>query len=737
MKTTAASLVLAFVLACIPSSGLGLDLERDASDIEFSRIAETFRGHCVRVYVQGKSHNGKLPPVGEFAGDILAERPTLVGGYWWDDRHVVVEDQGLQDDYIRSIEISPSGSDTRYPARVAGRFVKMRAALLEVLPDTGGLLPKADPLVFADGDPNDAYIFTYLFRDGEWQVETEGCLGAMALTDSGRETSKVSSRGVWMTQDGEAIGLAMGDDLAMGDAADAWCGEKIRSSPLVTAEESRHFNRELGDKLRKTVLEVRFGMRVKFDEEDEESSWSVEADGMTAGAAEIRAAGLVVGPHHLLVPISLHAEAIARIEEMTVVLPDGKEVSADFAGALREYLAVLVSTDVELPSGEAPDGFSLLDPLVLDVGFDASAALARRPEGEYFVRRRIDYRLGRRRESMDYDRWVGYFRGYRGDPVVETMTNEEAGSMAFDRAGRLAALALAPRVVHAQDAETREQMSVASFRPVDYLYQRLRRDEVFDPALRPVDEDEGRRLIDLGVEYQELDPNTSRLFSAAGETRGGEIGMLVNHVYPGFAADRMGIREGDILLRIAFEDTAEPKELKASDDSGSSSFGDMSTSAVSEALSSMSTPWPSRDNSLSSLLTTAGVGRKATLEYLRDGEVRRTEFVTSYSEPDYRNAKKHRFPALGLTVKPITYEVARFFKRPNPEGVIISKVEEGGKAAVAGLHQYLLVTRVDGKPVTDVEDFRNRMEEFEAGGSGSVELMAEGFGKTKLVRMDK
>lgn len=706
--------------------------EEGEEHIAFADMAEAFRSHCVRVYIHGKSHDGNTPAIGEFGEDIRYERPTPVGGYWWDEKHVIIADPVLQDYYIRFIEVALPGSDKLYPARVAGRFLQLEAILLEVEPDADGSRPVAAPLQFADGEVEEAVTLSYGWSSGQWRVSADGGLGKSSLSDSGNETAELGSEGVLVSPDGVALGLSFGDEVLVSGEELYWAGAGLGGSPFFSAEDRNASDEALRAQLSDAVLEASFRIRIKVEEEEEEEDWSMEMEEgvLGDGAAEVRAAALVVGKHHLLVPVPLPPAGIARIEDITVVTREGETLQAEFAGAFREYMAILIETPKELPAANLPIGFTSLNPLADDK--DAKGEDI--PEHSGYVQRwRVDYGLGRRREVGDYDRWLGSFRGYRGDPVVQTRTNESDGSLAFDREGRLVAIALTPRLL--RSSVDGIGSASAGFRPLGFVSRRLRADDAFDPALRPVDEEQGQRLIDLGVEFQALDSNTARLFHAARETRGGKIGLLVTHVYPGTMADKIGLREHDVLLRLFVEGRNEPMELRSS----GYSFGfdiDMSSEMFQNMMRYLPPPWPSRDNVVSSLLTGAGAGRKASVEYLRDGEIERAEFETSYFEPDYRNAKRERFPLLGITAKPITYEVARYFSKPETGGVIVSRVEEGSKGSVAGLHHYLLVTHVDGSPVRGLEEFRAKVEPFESGQAKSVELTVEGFGKTRLVKIE-
>lgn len=713
----------------------------EEADIDFSQLARDFRKHCVRVFIHGRSADGVTPATGDFSDDIKHERPTSIGGYWWDENHAIIPDQGVQDRFIRSVEIGLPGNEKLYPGRIAGRFVRLQAVLIEVLPDADGELPPSTPLEFVDGDLEEAISIAYSWDEGEWSIKVDSGLGVSSQSDSGIEMVETGAQGVLVDADGLALGLSFGERLLVEDpdmAMPYWYGPEISYTPLLTAEDIRKSDADLRSRLSEAILECRFRIRVTMDEEEEDEmgyNWSPDSEDsqLRDTSAEVRAAGLVVDRRRLLVPVALPPIAIRRLEDIDVVLPGGRSIPAIFVGAFREYMAVVVEVGEDLPVQSLPSGFARLNPLAAP---DAGIVERPWPLHEYIRRWRVDYSLGRRREMADYDRWLGTFRGFRGDTVVLTKTNEEDGHLAFDTEGNLVAMALTPRIINSRDRVQGTILKASpGFRPLDFLRKKLLADEAFDPALVPVDDENGQRLIDLGVEFQSLDANTAQLFNASRETRGGKIGVMLSHVYPGSQAEKLGLREKDVLVRLFVEGRTEPMELRSS----GFSYGfdmDMSSDSFRRILQFLPPPWPARDNVVSTLLTGAGTGRQAAIEYVRDGETHRAEFVTGYFEPDYRCVRKERFRSLGLTAKPITFEVERYFGRKDRSGVIVSKVEVGGKSSVAGLHSYLLLTHVNGEKIADLDDFADKVGGFEEGAVPSVELTVEDFGKTRLVKIE-
>ncbi|MCX5683863.1 MAG: PDZ domain-containing protein, partial [Planctomycetota bacterium] len=118
------------------------------------------------------------------------------------------------------------------------------------------------------------------------------------------------------------------------------------------------------------------------------------------------------------------------------------------------------------------------------------------------------------------------------------------------------------------------------------------------------------------------------------------------------------------------------------------------------------TPWPSLENPLTRALTDLGFGTKYTAEFFNNGKIVEKALVVEPSPPHYESAPKYKSPALGITVRDLTFELRRYFQKKDDEpGVIVSKIEPGGKVSVAGIKPYEIITHVNDKPVASVKDF--------------------------------
>ncbi len=128
----------------------------------------------------------------------------------------------------------------------------------------------------------------------------------------------------------------------------------------------------------------------------------------------------------------------------------------------------------------------------------------------------------------------------------------------------------------------------------------------------------------------------------------------------------------------------------------------------------MPKPWPGAENSFTRALTNIGFGKKFTAEFYADGKKTVKEFTVQEGPKHYDSAKRFKSEALGVTIRDLTYEVRRYFQRSEADGgVIVSKIESGGKAAVSGIKPFEIITRVNEQAVENVDDFEKLIADQE------------------------
>ncbi|HEX4706535.1 MAG TPA: trypsin-like peptidase domain-containing protein [Candidatus Udaeobacter sp.] len=113
------------------------------------------------------------------------------------------------------------------------------------------------------------------------------------------------------------------------------------------------------------------------------------------------------------------------------------------------------------------------------------------------------------------------------------------------------------------------------------------------------------------------------------------------------------------------------------------------------------------------------IGQKLELTVWRKGQVVKVavktgelpdEIARASNEPP-RQIQPERQEAgkFGLQVQELTKEVAERLHLPNQQGVLVTDVEDNSIAATQGIEREDVITEVDGKPVTNVQTFREAL----------------------------
>ena len=168
----------------------------------------------------------------------------------------------------------------------------------------------------------------------------------------------------------------------------------------------------------------------------------------------------------------------------------------------------------------------------------------------------------------------------------------------------------------------------------------------------------------LGISMQDL---TEELSESLGATAGS--GVLVAEVLPGSAAEKAGIKEGDIITKMGGRPVEDMGKFR-------------------------------------NRVSLVAPGTEVTFTILRDGkEVDLKANLGNRTDFDGVAAASGQAQALGLRVQELTKELAEELGYEVGEGVIVSEVMPGSPAANAGLQSGALITSVNRKPVKSVADF--------------------------------
>lgn len=104
-------------------------------------------------------------------------------------------------------------------------------------------------------------------------------------------------------------------------------------------------------------------------------------------------------------------------------------------------------------------------------------------------------------------------------------------------------------------------------------------------------------------------------------------------------------------------------------------------------------------------------------EVKRDGK--KEEIGVELGElPEERTARPEGMERekLGLTVSEITPQIANRLNLEGERGVIITSVDQGSIAAMAGLQEGDVILKINKKPIKSVGDYRDSIEELDKEG---------------------
>jgi S1-C subfamily serine protease len=157
-------------------------------------------------------------------------------------------------------------------------------------------------------------------------------------------------------------------------------------------------------------------------------------------------------------------------------------------------------------------------------------------------------------------------------------------------------------------------------------------------------------------------------------------GAIVSSVAPGSAAERAGVKRGDVIQ----------------------SFNGQSVHDT---------------NTLRNRVAEAGPGSTAELVVLRDGSEKRLTVKLDEANPETMARGRDSVPdsddktALGVSVAPLTPELAARAKAPkDAKGLFVEDVNPDGRAAAAGIQPGDIIQEVNRQAVTSVDDLRTAMK---------------------------
>ena len=663
--------------------------------------------------------------------------------------HVLIYDDRLEDRFLDKVEVEDVAGEV-FLARREKLLFDTSAILLKVDAEAAG---KLRPLKFVP--VQDEGVDTKLFQavmykaDDQWRIRFAplrpavryapgepgnvfyGYRMASGYLERFRSFGYGGLATILADEDGRPVGCSMETFLDLRQTECVWKGLDLPKAEGISWADLRQSEQAVRDKLTAAVHEVVIAFHQGGGEEGAGPSALAGSPRLEAAAGrEITGYGVAISDTEIFMPVFLDRKVAARIDKIFVKFSPWDRRPADFVGAFKDFGGFVI----RLRKGKLPAQVEL--------------AAEELPQMKPFWVARARKKLGQKYVDLVWDRIRGKTRGYAGKYHWYVNGPVHGGAMLVDFSGRLAGMYLHERVEHEEERELeRSGMPYGPSRKYRIFTISEIRDELtkplahLDPKIEVKTRTESKRRSWIGVEYVLVNPDLAEELKVETPTKDGQLGFMVSAVYPGGPAEKLGIKVGDILLRIQAPKRPYPIELnrELGGESGrfDREFG-RSWRMRGVGMEAPQASWRDRANALTRALDAIGIGEKVAITYYRPAEAGKGQTVTSLytieqAPPDFESAPKWRNRKLGLTVKDLTYEI-RFALRlkPSDPGVIVAQVEDGSPMDTARIYANEVLTRLDGEPLASARQMRDLVAAARKAGKEKVRLTIFRLGKTRF-----
>ncbi len=660
------------------------------------KIATALRPSLVQVEYQLQHDKGELPNkagwgercpnCGQFHSNgvedlVKNEQPLSTGGFLISSNRVVSKDVQTHARFIKNIRVRQG--DKFVSAKVVSYAVDQNAVILEL----AEALPDSKPLKFEAEKKGPFFAAQYQPLNGEWNVSLKPVSDRVVTPEHSDPFISLGSAALLVDKAGVPVAISMKDELPLNES---WKGSPTKSWTMIDAAKMSEMISAVNKAADASIVRVQLNFRSP-KATDQNTRAGYGRSNQEENETEKNVTGLVIGDKKVLILAELKPKLTARLQRITVFGADGKSVPAKFQASLKDYGAFVATIDS--PVTKAPAWSS--EP-ILKTRNQLLLAADVAVKGE----KRVAYHQHARIASFTY--------GWRNQ-VYPEIADKDTDIYLFNLRNELVALPISRR-----DRSTKERYSTTedkNLTAATYLEAVLANLEKHsDVANAPLSEEEENRLAWLGIELQPMTEDLARVNQVSEYTDDGDVGAMVTHVYEGSPAAKAGIEAGYILLRLRTASDPAPFDVKLQDNAAfQEAFPwDRLDELQDRYFDRVPSPWPSVENTFTRQLTDLGVGTEYTAEFFNDGKIVEKTFSVTAGPVHYNSAPRFKTDLLGLTVRNLTYEVRRYLQRREEEpGIVISKIEPGSKAAVAGIKPYEVITHINEKPVKNVNEFES------------------------------
>ena len=642
---------------------------------------------------------------------VKEERPMDMAGYVVAPDRVMVQDLMIKSNLVASVEVEFAGR--RYAAKPVRRFPGKGAVELKTEKPIDGV----KPIEFrAKGSvPLAEAKFFFLVKENGQMVS--GLTPSPAAKfrhypDIGKDIVQVPGNTLVLDAKGEAASLCFNSPMIVDDAAFA-APSTWKSEPVGEFDARLE---ALKAKVKASLVPV-YVHREEEKRSERSGRMFISSDDDDGRKTDIDVVGFALENGEVIIPLNLDASKTAEIDKIEAVMPDGSRTALEWVGAFDRYaLAVVRFKDGKLPKEFTP----------MKVYGENAAKLFLKTLYTCSTRS-MD---GKITFDMIPERVIGFefARGGVVCPDVRHVSSRGRQPFAVTEDGEFSVGVFRRR--------SGERWSSGEELPAESVAALLKK-RAFNPEYALRKGKDRIRVAWIGVETQPITPDLAREKKASGflmaySTRG----ALVGRVYPGTPAEKAGIKTGDVLLYVRRRGESDRQDLEAGGSLGSGiDIGELLSRIGGERLGMVDAdrfaPWPNVEEGVNEVFTRLGIGAEVDVGYVTGGTKKEAHLVLAQAPVHFRNSKRLKSKTLGAAFADLTFEVRGYFKlADDAPGVVVSKVQPGNHAAVAGLMPFEIVTHVDDKPVKNVKELSEAIR-----GKQEFTLSVRRLAATRIVRV--
>lgn len=621
-----------------------------------------------------------------------SQKPLRIPAYAVAPNAFISADASIKNDWLKSVDIVFDGK--KYPAKVTGIYPDRGSVRIETANPVPGLKPlvfsKDAKAVFGISNARENGVMMNVIRKFEAsKIER--------ISESGRDFLTVPANLIIADENANVRFISMKDKVEVTEKYDTPIDEWTFVPFDTIAKNEAEFDKFIKDNIYPVELRLTRQKKSKkrdyYSERDENKN---SIDGI----------GIHLADGKVLLIAEMNIPETARLSKITIHTPDGKTVDAKFEGAFRFFDAFIIVPEQPLPGKGIV--LSKESPVVSLNEYVNSISI--KPFGKTI-------KTNSKREKL-----YSFDEAFRGLLVPDVSNARE--SFVFNNRNELMSIPVSKKKISRNYGNTKEPIP-------SELVITLAKD--YDPAKKPSDGVE--RIAWLGIEFQKLDNELARSKNVAELTDDGKSGILVSHVYAASPAEKLGLKEGDVILSIMIPESGNAFKFDEYDYGGGyeEQFPWEQLDMVPpQYFDRIPQPWPSVRNTLSKALDSIGIGSKAKINLVQDGKNVTREFVIEAAPESYDTVKKVNIPDLGITVCDLTYDVRKYFMlKPEDAMIVVSGVKGGTRGAVAGIKPYEMIVSVDGENVANVEDFKKKIE-----GKKQYQIGVRRLAQTRIVKIE-